>query len=152
MHLWRNNTLTALKKTKGTANEYDVSIGQRVRMQRTLLGWSQEKLADALGITFQQVQKYENGANRIAASRLYEIAQIMGVGVASFYSDIIAGNILADNGQEGLSGYQDPLTSKETMELLRTYHGIESPALRKQFVAIGRTMAAEEQNKKQKRK
>ncbi len=131
-----------VKKTKGTATEYDVSIGQRVKMQRSMLGWSQEKLADALGITFQQVQKYENGVNRIAASRLFEIAQTMGVAVSSFYADIISGrSVLSDNAQEGLASDNDPLTSKETLELLRAYHGISNPAVRKQFVALARTMA-----------
>lgn len=133
---------TTPKKTKGTATEHDVSIGQRVRMQRSLLGWSQEKLADALGITFQQVQKYENGVNRIAASRLFEISQAMGVGVQSFYADIISGrSALSDNGQEPFASDNDPLTSKETLELLRAYHGITDPSVRKQFVALARSLA-----------
>lgn len=133
---------TAVKKTKGTATDADVSIGQRVKMQRSLLGWSQEKLADALGITFQQVQKYENGVNRIAASRLFEMAQVMGVAVSSFYADIISGrNILSDTQQEALASDNDPLTSRETLELLRAYHGITNPAVRKQFVALARSLA-----------
>ena len=98
-----------IRKTKGGPSEFDVSIGQRVRMQRSLLGWSQEKLADALGITFQQVQKYENGVNRISAGRIYELSVIMGVPVAAFSApgpiDIIPGSnagVLAPGQTDGL--------------------------------------------------
>lgn len=127
------------RKTKGTPNEYDINVGQRVRMLRTLAGWSQEKLADSLGITFQQVQKYENGTNRIAAGRLYELALVMGLPISKFYPEgAIPG--LADNAQTPLS-QEDPLTNRETLELLRAYYGINSPALRKQFVALAKAMA-----------
>lgn len=130
----------AQRKTKGTPNEYDVTVGQRVRMLRTLAGWSQEKLADALGITFQQVQKYENGTNRIAAGRLYELALVMGLPINQFYPDGSGASALSDNAQTPLL-QDDPLTNKETLELLRAYYGINNPALRKQFVALAKAMA-----------
>lgn len=136
-------TLMTTRKTKGGPSEFDVSIGQRVRMQRSLLGWSQEKLADALGITFQQVQKYENGVNRISAGRIYELSVIMGVPVAAFFADIVnQAGMLSDQPQAGLdSEGNDPLTNKETLELIRAYYGISNPAVRKQFVALAKAMA-----------
>ena len=135
--------MTALRKTKGTATEFDVSIGQRVRLQRSFLGWSQEKLADALGITFQQVQKYENGTNRIAAGRLFEIAQIMGVSVASFYADIINNGtgFFSDTQQDTITNSNDPSSNEETMDLLRAYYAIKEPAIRKQFVSLAKSIA-----------
>jgi len=139
MYAIRIYNLTAVRKTKGTATEYDMSIGQRVRMQRSLLGWSQEKLANALGITFQQIQKYENGDNRIAAGRLYEIAKIMGVNVSSFYADILT-HAFADNDQESLSA-PNPLSNKETVELIQAYYSLKTPASRKQFVQLAKGIA-----------
>ena len=72
----------------GTPNPIDLYVGSRVRMRRSLLGMSQERLAEELGITFQQVQKYERGLNRIGASRLWDLAQVLGVNVDFFYQDI----------------------------------------------------------------
>jgi len=69
-------------------NPIDVHVGSRVRLRRTLLGMSQEKLGEALGLTFQQVQKYERGVNRIGASRLYHLSQILDVPVSFFFDDM----------------------------------------------------------------
>ena len=69
-------------------NPVDVHVGKRVRLRRTLLGMSQTKLGDALKLTFQQVQKYENGSNRIGASRLYQVSQILGVPVSYFFDEM----------------------------------------------------------------
>ena len=73
-----------------TPNPIDVHVGNRVRMRRMLVGLSQEKLGDSLKLTFQQVQKYEKGSNRISASRLYQIAQVLGVPVQFFFDDVPA--------------------------------------------------------------
>lgn len=126
-----------VRKTKGGPSEYDVSIGSRVRMQRTIMGWSQEKLAGALDITFQQVQKYENGMNRISAGRLYEIAQLMGVPIATFFAGIQLGG-LNDQDQAPL---EDPGTAKDTAELLKAYHSLPEGQVRRQFVAFAKSMA-----------
>jgi transcriptional regulator with XRE-family HTH domain len=131
--------LTLPRKTKGGPSDYDVSIGQRVRMQRSLLGWSQEKLATALGITFQQVQKYENGVNRISAGRLYELSVIMGVPITTFFIDV-AMNTLSDQPQAAFQA-EDPMTSKETGELLRAYYAIDDVATRKQILALAKSLA-----------
>src|SRR3954465_5774450 len=70
------------------ANPVDVHVGSRVRLRRMLLGMSQEKLGEHLGLTFQQVQKYEKGSNRVSASKLYQMAQVLGVPVQFFYEDL----------------------------------------------------------------
>src|SRR5471032_288819 len=69
-------------------NPTDVHVGARVRLRRTLLGMSQEKLGDAIGLTFQQVQKYERGANRVGASRLYDLSRVLDVPVSFFFDDM----------------------------------------------------------------
>ena len=76
------------QKTKGTPDEIDVHVGARLRLRRTLLGISQEKLANAIDLTFQQVQKYEKGLNRISAGRLYQFSRILDVPVTFFYDNI----------------------------------------------------------------
>lgn len=73
---------------KGRSGEIDEHVGRRLRQRRVLLGLSQEKLAESVGITFQQIQKYENGANRISAGRLYEFAQLLKVSVLFFYQGL----------------------------------------------------------------
>jgi len=74
--------------TQGTPSPVDIHVGSRVRLQRTLLGLSQEKLGEAVGLTFQQIQKYERGANRIGASRLHEFSQILDVPVSFFFDGL----------------------------------------------------------------
>src|SRR3954466_4212981 len=71
----------------GAPNPIDIRVGARLRLRRNMLGLSQEKLGDAIGLTFQQVQKYERGANRIGASRLYELSQVLDVPVSFFFDD-----------------------------------------------------------------
>src|ERR1700759_2384154 len=77
---------------KKQANPIDVQVGNRVRIRRMLIGMSQEKLGDLLGLTFQQVQKYEKGVNRIGAGRLYEISRILGVPIDFFYDGVGSGS------------------------------------------------------------
>ena len=74
----------------GKPNPIDVHVGSRVRLRRTLLGMSQEKLGEAIGLTFQQVQKYERGANRIGSSRLFDLARVLDVPVSYFFEDMSA--------------------------------------------------------------
>ena len=82
------NGIVRGRLSDGTPNPIDLYVGSRLRMRRSLLGMSQERLASELGITFQQVQKYERGSNRIGASRLWDLAQVLGVDVGFFYKDI----------------------------------------------------------------
>lgn len=110
-------------------NPIDVHVGSRVRFRRMLLGMSQEKLGEKLGLTFQQVQKYEKGINRIGASRLFDLAQVLGVSVQFFYEEAPS--------QEGHSlppqGFADNPDEHSIVEFLRSRDGLE---LNRAFVRI----------------
>ena len=117
----------------------DVHVGSRVRLRRTLLGMSQSKLGDALGLTFQQIQKYERGANRIASSRLYKLSKILDVPVAFFFDEMAQGVAarargLAEKGQESFE--QDRLAKRETLELVRAYYRIKDEKVRKRVFEL----------------
>ncbi|MDP6345893.1 MAG: helix-turn-helix transcriptional regulator [Alphaproteobacteria bacterium] len=117
-------------------NPVDIHVGSRVRLRRTLLGMSQEKLGGALGLTFQQVQKYERGTNRIGSSRLFQLSRILDVPVSFFFDDMAPE--VAD-GQPGFaeaqqaSFDQDDLSKRETLELVRAYYRIKDSAVRKRL-------------------
>jgi transcriptional regulator with XRE-family HTH domain len=108
--------------TRRDPNYVDVHVGSRIRMRRQLIGMSQEKLGELLGITFQQVQKYEKGANRISASRLYYTAKILGVPVQFFYDDL--------PGAEENTGMGEP---REEDAVLSSLMNIEGVTLAKAF-------------------
>lgn len=138
----------AKRKTKGTANSVDVHVGQRLRVRRSLLGLSQEKLAEAIGLTFQQVQKYERGMNRISAGRLYQFAKILDVPVAYFYDQIgqaaenqNAARGFSDNEQQEFVA-ADLMNSKETIDLVRAYYAIQNEETRKNIYKFVKSMAA----------
>ena len=113
----------------------DIAVGRRVRQRRVLLGMSQEKLAEALGLTFQQVQKYENGANRVSASRLLDISNVLGVPVSFFFEEVAEKT--SDDGERG----RGQLVKRETLELVRAYYGIRDPGVRKALVALAHAVA-----------
>ncbi|MBI3418747.1 MAG: helix-turn-helix transcriptional regulator [Proteobacteria bacterium] len=126
----------------------DTHVGQKLRQRRLMLNLTQEKLAGLLGLTFQQVQKYERGQNRVSASRLYEIARALRVPVAYFFEDTpdlagIAG--FAEPGQEPLEDAPAPgdYNSRETAELLRAYFRIEDSKKRKRVLDLIRAMSDE---------
>lgn len=134
-------------KKKGRAGSLDEHIGMRLRQRRALMGMTQEKLAEAVGITFQQVQKYENGANRISAGRLYEFSAILEVPVDYFYEGVKGGRKgaaaagMAEPGQAAFDGPEDIMQRKETLELIRVYYSIQSPKLRKDLFNLVKSMA-----------
>src|ERR1700682_1754499 len=107
-------------------NPTDVHVGARVRLRRTLLGMSQEKLGDAIGLTFQQVQKYERGANRVGASRLYDLSRVLDVPVSFFFDDMAPPSAPGATGlAEAPEKYEpDPMLKRETLELVRAYYKI----------------------------
>ena len=110
----------------------DVHVGDRIRVRRTLLGMSQEKLGEALGLSFQQIQKCEKGANRISAGRLVQFAKILNVPASYFFENVPADSAsharrLTDDGKPVPA---DMLTSRESLKLIRAYYGISNPALR----------------------
>lgn len=141
---------TPKRKTKGTPDTVDVHVGKRLQLRRSLLGLSQEKLGEAIGLTFQQIQKYEKGMNRISSGRLYQFSKILEVPINYFYDNMEqAGKAqatgLSDNDQEEFVG-NDIMQSKETVELIRTYYAIKDPELRKDSVKFMKSIAKSAQN------
>ena len=125
----------------------DVHVGARVRLRRTLLGMSQEKLGEALGLTFQQVKKYERGVNRIGASRLFDLSRVLDVPIGFFFDDMppeMGGDKRARFGgfQEVPDGFEDDtLHRRETLELVRAYYRITDPSVRKRFFDLLKSLA-----------
>ena len=111
----------------------DVHVGGRVRLRRTLLGMSQTDLGKALGVTFQQIQKYESGKNRIAASRLFQLSHVLDVPLSYFFDDMPP---LEEADASGMSGgvqessAPDLMVKRETLELVRAYYRIRDPKVR----------------------
>jgi transcriptional regulator with XRE-family HTH domain len=135
------------RKTKGTPDNIDVHVGQRLRVRRSLLGMSQEKLAEAIGLTFQQIQKYERGINRVSAGRLFQFSKILDVPVSYFYDSVGAdaptpASGLSDNQQEAFGGEEDVMQRKETIELVRSYYSIEDPSKRKETLRFIKAMTS----------
>ncbi len=124
-----------------------------MRLRRTLLGMSQEKLGDSIGLTFQQVQKYERGANRIGSSRLFELSRVLDVPVSFFFDDApepegaaapTAATAPTSSGTElsGESLYeQDTMTRQETVDLIRSYYEIEDASVRKRVFDLTKAIA-----------
>ncbi len=125
----------------------DVHVGSRLRMRRTFLGMSQGKLGDALNISFQQIQKYEQAGNRISASRLFKLSNYLDVPVVYFFEDLPgqsetqAGN----NNEENIEAFgQDQLAAKETLELVRSYYKITNLKVRKRIFDLLKTLAKDQ--------
>jgi len=122
----------------GVPNPIDVHVGARIRMRRLLLGMNQETLANALGLTFQQVQKYEGGANRVSASRLSAMADILGVPISYFFGDLRPDD--ADLSPEDRQ-WREYLQRPETIEFIRLYYAIPDAKVRRQFLEMAKTVA-----------
>jgi transcriptional regulator with XRE-family HTH domain len=130
-------------------NPIDVHVGSRVRLRRTLLGMSQEKLGEAIGLTFQQVQKYERGANRVGASRLYDLSRVLDVPVSYFFEEITADVASAAEARRGGAleeapspTYEaDPMMRRETLELVRAYYRIADPQVRRGLFDLTKAIA-----------
>ncbi|MFC5358492.1 MULTISPECIES: helix-turn-helix domain-containing protein [Azospirillum] len=147
----RGRRAAAGRPKTGKPNPIDVHVGSRVRLRRTLLGMSQEKLGEAIGLTFQQVQKYERGANRIGASRLFDLSRVLDVPVSFFFDDMPAEAAAApvddDEGaaagfEERSGGYEpDPMAKRETLELVRAYYRINDPSVRKRLFELTKAVA-----------
>lgn len=129
------------KRGSSAFNPIDVHVGERLRTRRTLLGLSQMALADAMGFSFQQLQKYEKGTNRISASRLYDLSQILGVDVAYYFDEMDQATKKASPAQISqsestpspptLTTSEAPfLHKRETLELVRAYYKISDPTIR----------------------
>src|SRR3990172_5760365 len=130
-------------------NPMDAHVGSRVRLRRMLLGMSQEKLGEHLGLTFQQVQKYEKGVNRIGASRLFDLAHVLGVPVQYFYEDApvgvtehVSAHGLAERPTE--SFVVEFLSSREGLELNKAFVKLSDARVRRSIVELVRALAGED--------
>ena len=145
-------TTTRKSATKTSAkkpNPIDAHVGSRVRLRRMVLGMSQEKLGNLLGLTFQQVQKYEKGTNRIGASRLYKLSEVLDVPVSFFYEE------LPGSENTTAAGFSEPSTetstetsivefmnSREGVELNRAFVKITDPKIRRNIIDLVRSLAS----------
>jgi transcriptional regulator with XRE-family HTH domain len=136
---------TKPRKTRGGPNAVDVFVGARVRQRRTLLGMSQERLGEALDLTFQQVQKYERGANRIGAGRLYELSRVLDVPIAYFFEgapDVSRGGTPTTGVSENAGSYEaDTMSKRETLVLARAYYAINEPLVRRRVLELIKSLA-----------
>ncbi|GAB5462443.1 MULTISPECIES: helix-turn-helix domain-containing protein [Hoeflea] len=133
-------------ENKKKPNPIDIHVGSRIRLRRTMLGMSQEKLGEALGITFQQIQKYEKGTNRVGASRLQNISTILNVPVSFFFEDAPGDPSTAQPGmaEANSSNYVvDFLSSSEGLQLNRAFIKIPDPKVRRKLVDLVKSLASE---------
>ena len=141
----------------GAPNPVDVHVGSRVKLRRTLLGMSQEMLGEAIGITFQQVQKYERGANRIGSSRLYDLARVLDVPITYFFDaipssaqaqsplNVIKGTMIEM--AEGSTASPDPMAKRETLDLVRAYYSIPDPQIRRRVYELAKALGGNGKDK-----
>jgi transcriptional regulator with XRE-family HTH domain len=123
-------------------NSIDKHVGSRVRMRRQMLAMSQEKLGNALGLTFQQVQKYEKGMSRIGASRLQQIGEILQVPVSFFFEDT-AVSASAPHEPDFQAQVEEFVSSHEGLRLIAAFERIKSAALRREIVSLVKTIGSE---------
>lgn len=135
-----------VRKTKGIPDHVDKHVGAQLRARRSFLGMSQEKLAESVGITFQQIQKYERGANRVSAGRLYNFSNILDVPVNYFYQGVTAPVVataatgMSDNAQEGFDSSPHPVgfspLSRDDLDMIiGIFNAIPDDTKRQQFIA-----------------
>ena len=135
--------------SKGFPNPIDVHVGGRIRLRRTLLGISQARLAEAIGLTFQQIQKYERGINRVSSSRLVDLANALDVAIPYFFEEMSAGvgvqtpSALMKAGRRPatIDNEDDPLAKRETLEFVRAYYKIQDPAVRMRVFELTKVVA-----------
>jgi transcriptional regulator with XRE-family HTH domain len=134
--------------SKGFPNPIDVHVGSRIRLRRTLLGISQENLAEAMGLTFQQVQKYEKGVNRVGSSRLVDLANALDVEIPYFFQEMSAAveqqtpsMLMNAKKLPKIGDEQEPMLKRETLELVRAYYRITDPVVRKRLADLTRAVA-----------
>lgn len=123
----------------------DVHVGGRVRLRRTMLGMSQDKLADALGLTFQQIQKYEKGVNRIGSSRVFEISRVLGVPIQFFFDDFDAETGrsygFAETGGDDGMAMMELLNTPEGVQLCKHFASIKDPKIRKRVLELVKSLS-----------
>ena len=134
----------------------DAHVGSRIRLRRNLMGMSQERLGEALGLTFQQIQKYERGVNRVGASRLFDLSRVLDVSISFFFDDMpeplagLHGTHQVTRAAGGFAepqdafGVEDPASRRETLELVRAYYRITDPSVRKRVFDLIKSMGPAE--------
>ena len=129
---------------KKQANPIDAQVGNRIRLRRMLIGMSQERLGELLGLTFQQVQKYEKGVNRVGAGRLYHVAQILGVSISYFYEGVVE----EPSHAKGASAppVMEFLASGEGLQLSLAFMRIKDPKVRKRVIDLVKSLAEEDED------
>lgn len=127
------------------ANAIDRKVGQKVRTRRLEIGMSQERLAELLGVTFQQVQKYEKGVNRIAVSRLWDISVALELPVGRFFEGLATARGVAEPRQEFVD---DALATPEGSQLMAMFGSIKSPKLRRRVLDLVRTLTEDDSGKR----
>ncbi len=152
--VYEEQDLEIVEKGSRRPNPIDLHVGSRVRLQRMLLGMSQEKLGERLGLTFQQIQKYEKGINRIGASRLFDLAQVLGVSVQFFYDEApgrvgtprVGGFVSAASfAERPADNYVvDFLSSREGIELNKAFVRISDAKVRRSLVDLVRSVAGDD--------
>lgn len=126
-------------------NPVDIHVGGRIRLRRMMSGLSQERLGEQMGLTFQQIQKYEKGANRVGASRLFQLAQVLEVPVSYFFDDLDTG--AQPHGQAGFAESKSQdfvlefLNSREGLELNRAFVKIQDPQVRRRVIDLIRSLS-----------
>ena len=134
------NKKVSRNRTCITQEAVDVHVGRRVRQRRTMLGISQAGLAEALGLTFQQVQKYEHGTNRISAGRLHLISTILGVSIDYFFAGITPASYKTSQNigpaLSPINNDSDPMFKRETLELIRAYYKINDTQVRRRILDL----------------
>ncbi len=132
----------------GVASPVDVHVGARLRVRRTLLGMNQTNIGDALGVAFQQVQKYERGSNRISASRLFALTRVLDVPIEYFFDDMPAAVEACSPGQGGGKAKKppsyepNPMAKRETLEFVRAYYRIPDSKVRKCLFHLTKAIGA----------
>ena len=135
------NASAAPRRKRGRATDVDALVGKHIRNRRMLLGMSQSELAGALGITFQQLQKYERGLNRVGAGRLYEVSRALQAPVSYFFS----GTEEPEDPSLGLDEEANSrFNQRETVELVRAYYGVRDRAVRRRLLDLVRAIGGGE--------
>jgi len=126
-----------------SSHPIDIHVGKKIRLRRIVLGLSQAELGSKIGVTFQQIQKYERGANRVGSSRLYDLSQVLSVQINFFFEGLndlpsLLGDVtISGLAEKTTSGFtNEDIDSKETVTLVKAYYKIEDPAVRKKVLGL----------------